>query len=88
MGKIGNYFVNSAFTLVAKYYNALKNTEEDKEQRIGHLRCSIKTRRRMPRVPSILLVGINLIVTLSQEKSPLMEKDLVQLEPYIIIEVA
>jgi hypothetical protein len=36
VGKVGNYFVNPPFTLVAKYYSALEYTKEDKEQPIRH----------------------------------------------------
>ncbi len=63
--KVRNNLDGLVLIMVMKHYNALKYTKENEEQPIGHLQCLINTRRRTFQVPSIPLIGINHVATLS-----------------------
>ncbi len=72
--KVGNDLINLVLILVVKHYTTLEYTMEGEEWPIGHLQCPKKTRKRMFRITSIPLMGVNLIAPLSQQKFPPMEE--------------
>jgi hypothetical protein len=59
---------------MTKHHTTLEYIEEDKELVIRHLQCPKNTRKMTFQVPSMSLVGVNLVALLSQKGIPLVAK--------------
>jgi hypothetical protein len=58
---------------MTKHYITLEYIEEDKELVIRHLQCPKNTRKMIFQVPSMSLIGVNLVL-LSEKGIPLVAK--------------
>jgi hypothetical protein len=68
--------IELALILVAKHYDALEYTKEDEKKPIAHFQHLKKTRKMTLQVPSIPLIGVNLVATSSHVEILLVKRNM------------